>query len=68
MSIQKRSNGTYLVRWREHPGGPERSKSFALKRDAQRFETTVRSAIQTGTYIDPNAGRIRFDEYARHLR
>lgn len=64
MSIQKRSNGTYLVRWRERPGAPEKSKAFAKKRDAENFETTTKAAIQTGTFVDPNAGKVRFATYA----
>ena len=56
MSIQKRSNGTYLVRWRERPGAPEKSKAFAKKRDAENFETTTKAAIQTGTFVDPMSG------------
>lgn len=63
-SIQKRSNGTYLVRWRPVPGGPERSQSFKLKRDADTFVKTIDFAVLEGTYIDPAAGRITFREYS----
>ena len=63
-SINKRSNGTYLVRWRPVPGGPERSQSFRLRRDADNFVKSLDFALLEGTYIDPLAGRIVFREYA----
>lgn len=39
VSIQKRSNGLYLVRWRE--AGKHRGKSFSTLRDAKLFESDL---------------------------
>ncbi|MFE9204697.1 tyrosine-type recombinase/integrase [Micromonospora sp. NPDC007230] len=48
------------------PDGRERSKSFPdrAKREADAFLVSVESDKLRGTYIDPDAGRITFREYA----
>jgi len=48
------------------PTGQERSKSFPdrAKRDAEAFLVSVESDKLRGSYIDPSAGRITFEEYA----
>jgi hypothetical protein len=63
-SIDRRPNGKYRARWRPTPGGPQRTRQFGRKLDAQRFlaETEHRSAI--GTYVDPRDGRRPFGEIA----
>ena len=35
-SIDKRPDGRWRARWREFPGGPQRTKHFPRKVDAQR--------------------------------
>lgn len=55
---------SYRVRWRG-PDGKERSKSFKRKVDAARFAVTVSADLVRGQYIDPDAGKILFETYAR---
>ena len=63
-SIQRRPDGAWRVRYRD-PDGKERSKHFDRKVDAERFRTTVQTDILRGAYIDPNAGRVRFSDFAK---
>lgn len=67
-SIDKRPGGGYRARWREHPGGPQKSRHFTRKVDAQRFLDTVRGDLARGNYIDPDGGRILFRDYAEEWR
>jgi integrase len=50
------------------PDGRERSKSFPdrAKADAEAFLVTVESDKLRGSYVDPRAGRIAFEEYAEN--
>jgi hypothetical protein len=63
-SIDKQENGKWRARWREYPGGPGRSKSFARRIDAQRFLTKTQHDLMTGTYIDPTATRVTVTAFA----
>jgi integrase len=63
MSIEKKSNGMYQVRWRD-PAGRQRARSFDRKVDATKFEATVTVDTMRGTYVDPNAGRETVGQYA----
>ncbi len=63
-SIDKRSNGKWRARYREHPGGPQRAPHFDRKVDAERFLTNVQSRLLDGSYIDPSAGLQTLREYA----
>lgn len=56
-SIDKRPNGTYRARYREYPGGPQRTRSFARKIDATRWLTEVQHKLMAGTYVTPEVGR-----------
>ncbi len=49
--------------WRD-PAGTQRSKTFRTKREANAFLAEVESALNRGTYVAPDAGRLRFAEYA----
>ncbi len=51
--------------WRDQEGR-QRSKSFARKSDAQKHLATVEADMLRGTYIDPRAGQITLEEYAKH--
>lgn len=65
-SIDKRvRNGqtTWRVRYRD-PSGAQRNKSFALKRDADRFLVTVEQSKIVGSYVDPGLARITIGEWA----
>lgn len=54
-------------RWKaryQDPDGTERSRMFERKQDAERFLTTIAADVLRGTYLDPNAGRITFADFA----
>ena len=67
-SIDRRANGRYRARWREYPGGPQKSRHFDRKRDAERFLDAGRGDLAHGTYIDPAGGRMPFREYGEEWR
>lgn len=64
MSIDRRPNGRYRVRWRE-ADGTQRAKSFKRKHEAVQFEATVTVGLNDGTYVDPSAGKVTVGEYAK---
>ncbi|MEV0431248.1 site-specific integrase [Micromonospora sp. NPDC050495] len=66
-SIQKRPDGRYRVRWRD-PEGRERAKHFARKVDAERWRATVTADMVRGAYVDPQAGRVTFRDFAEQWR
>jgi len=64
----RKANGShrraaFLVRWRD-PDGRSRSKSFRTLSDAKRFEATVRTTLDSGTYRDDRQSVLTFEEYA----
>ena len=67
-SIDKRPNGQYRTRWREYPGGPQKSRQFTRKADARRFLDGIQGELARGLYIDPDGGRVRFREYGEKWR
>lgn len=67
-SIDKRPDGTYRTRWREYPGGPQKTRSFSRKADAERFLDTIRGDLARGTYIDPADAKVPFQTYAEEWR
>lgn len=67
-SIDKRSDGRYRARWREFPGGPQKTRHFDRRLEAQRFLDTVRGDLARGVYIDAAGGRTLFREYAEQWR
>lgn len=64
--------GRWQVRYRDEDG-EQKSKNFALKdgKDveihAAAFDADVTANLNAGTYIDPDAGRITFREYAEEV-
>jgi integrase len=49
------------LRWKARytdPDSKERSKSFARKADAERFLTEIEHSKLSGSYLDPDAGRV----------
>jgi integrase len=56
-SISKRSNGQWRARYRDKHGR-EHARHFARKIDAQSWLDGVTTAVQTGTYVDPERSRI----------
>ncbi len=67
-SIDRRDNGHYRARWREYPGGPQKTRTFARKKDAELFLDHIRGDLARGLYIDPAGGLIPFREYAEEWR
>jgi integrase len=63
-SIDKRPNGKYRARWREYPGGPQKTRQFERKIDAQRFLVEIEHAQNSGSYVDPGRGRQKFEDFA----
>jgi integrase len=64
-SIQKREDRAkpYRVLYRD-PVGKQRSQSFAKKKEAEGFASTVEADKVRGVYIDPAAGKVTFAEFA----
>ena len=62
--VKELSNGkrAYLVRLRA-PDGKERTKQFALRRDAERYAHLIEVDRGAGSYIDPRLGRITVAEW-----
>lgn len=56
----------YKVRYVDH-SGRERSKSFPdrQKKQADDYLNEVENELRRGTYIDPTAGKVIFEEYAK---
>ena len=52
----------WMVRWRDDEG-VQRKRGFNRRAEAERFERSTRTALDTGTYIDPSAGRVTFAAY-----
>jgi integrase len=55
------------LRWRVRyvdPGGSERSKSFALKDDAETFLTEVKASLLQGNYVNPARGKMTLRAYS----
>ena len=58
-NIARRPDGAWRARYRD-ARGQEHSQHFDRKIDAQHWLDQVTSAVVTGTYSDPKAGRITF--------
>src|SRR5262245_62014529 len=61
--IVKTPAGSYRANWRDATG-KQKAKSFRTKKEATLYLAQVESALGTGTYVDPQAGRVRFETYA----
>jgi integrase len=66
-NIAKRPNGKWRARYRDD-SGRQHARHFDRKVDAQRWLNEVTAARVTGQYVDPNAGKITFREYAETWR
>jgi integrase len=60
-----RRNGEkgWRARYRS-PDGRSREKWFDRKVDAEQFLTSIEASKLSGAFVDPNAGRVRFAEFA----
>jgi integrase len=68
-SVSKRvrdGKTSYVVRWRD--GAAQRKKTFTRKIDADRFRTHVEHSQLSGSYVDPVAGKVTFQEFAEAWR
>lgn len=63
MSIEKKSNGDYLARWRDETG-KQRARTFDRSVDAKNFLASVKVDTLRGTYVDHMAGRETVAQYA----
>lgn len=61
-NIAKRANGKWRARYRDEAGN-ECARHFDRKIDAQQWSDQAISAVITGTYADPKAGRTRLQRY-----
>lgn len=66
-NIQRRPNGQWRARYRDS-GGKEHARHFPRRVDAQRWLDEVTASVVTGTYVDPNAGRVTLRTYAEKWR
>ena len=62
-SITKRPDGRWRARYRDETG-KEHAKHFDRKIDGQRWLDEVTTAVVTGQYVDPRAGRLTLAKYA----
>ncbi len=62
-SVDKRPSGQWRARWREYPGGPQRTKHFARKVDADQHLVRVQHDLMTGAYVDPTKARTTVADY-----
>lgn len=62
---RREQNGkvTFVARWRE-PDGRQRKKSFPTERQANQWATSMQHDIYRGAYIDPDAGKVTFKDWA----
>ena len=63
-SIDRRPHGKWRARWREYPGGPQRTKHFARRVDAEQFLVDVQHRLLSGTYTPPAAGQVTVAAFA----
>jgi integrase len=61
-SITRRPDGTWRARYRDD-AGKEHAKHFARKVDGQRWLDEITTAVVTGSYVDPKAGRVTFASF-----
>jgi|SRR5215217_961508 hypothetical protein len=61
-SIAKRPDGQWRARYRDE-AGKEHAKHFRRRIDAQRWLDEITTAVVTGQYVDPKAGKITFKSF-----
>jgi integrase len=61
-SIAKRPDGRWRARYRDDTGR-ERSRHFARKADATAWLDEVTSTLHAGTYVNPKAGKVTFQQF-----
>jgi integrase len=61
-NIAKRPDGRWRARYRDERGR-ERSRHFGRRIDAQRWLDEVTTTLRDGTWVEPRAGNITFDDF-----
>lgn len=61
-SIQKRDNGRWRARYRDH-AGKEHAQHFTRKVDAQQWLDQETAKLQTGSWVDPATAKITMGEW-----
>src|SRR5688572_16991847 len=61
-SIRELPSGRWQTRYTDGGGSPH-SRTFPNRRDAVAFLATVHTDVHRGSWHDPEAARVRFDEY-----
>lgn len=62
-SIRKLPNGRWQAQIRPIPGGKQITKTARRKIDAQKWLDEQSAALVTGQFVDPNNGKITFEQY-----
>lgn len=61
MSVHKKANGKWCVRYRDEQN-INRQKSFSLKKDADAYDREQKRALERGEWIDPKGTRTKLSE------
>ncbi len=62
-SVRKLTDGRWQAQYRPIPGGKQFTRTTRRKVDAQRWLDEQTTALVSGNYVDPNAGRVTFGFY-----
>lgn len=62
-SVRRLPSGKWQAQYRPIPGGKQVTKTMAKKSDAQRWLNEQTTALVSGNYVDPNAGKVTFGDY-----
>lgn len=62
-SVRKLPDGRWQAQYRPIPGGKQFTRTTRRKIDAQRWLDEQTTALISGNYVDPNAGRVTFGAY-----
>jgi integrase len=61
--IIKTPAGTFRANWRD-PSGRQKAKTFKTRKEAAAYLAATETTVTQGTYIDPQAGRMLFKDFA----
>jgi integrase len=62
--IVKTPAGTFRANWRD-ASGKQKAKTFKTRKEASAFLAEMETSLTRGAYVDPHAGRTRFEVYAQ---
>lgn len=55
--------GNWRANWRD-PAGKQKARTFQTKKAANAYLAEIESSKHRGAYVDPDAGKVRFDVFA----